>query len=132
MAALGSQSIASSYEQLLHVDNNSINTQYHNKIAHIPLNDDTTVIGGVYLKKSDESKVAAAAGSFTNSYEGLAGGTKIFNGTSDYLKFNSFDAISSEFSVPSFWGIKSSNNPGSIASLILKLLPGFPLSVILN
>jgi len=84
---------------ILHVDTSPINSQYHNKIAHIPLNEDADAFGSVYLEDVNNTKTAATAGTFTDTFEGLAGHAKDFNGTSDYIKFGSFDDITSELTV---------------------------------
>ena len=60
-----------------------IASQYHNSVAHIPLDEDATTFGGIYSNTS----TAATAGTFTNYKGGLAGWTKRFNGSSNYIKF---------------------------------------------
>ena len=84
---------------LLHIDSSNINSQYHNSVAHIPLNEDTTGFGSVYLENESGTKIAAIVGAFSNSYEGLAGFTKDFNGTSDYIKYADFTAPTEEMTV---------------------------------
>jgi hypothetical protein len=84
---------------LLHIGTGAIDNQYNGKVAHIPLNEDTTGFGSVYLENESGTKVAAIAGTFTNSYEGLAGFAKDFNGTSDYIKFADFTAPTEEMTV---------------------------------
>jgi hypothetical protein len=84
---------------LLHIDTGAIDNQYNGMVAHIPLNEDTTGFGSVYLENESGTKIAAIAGAFSNSYEGLAGFAKDFNGTSDYIKFADFTAPTEEMTV---------------------------------
>ena len=70
------------------IDNRNIPSQYHNMIGHIPLNEDkATTSGGIYFENGAGIKTAASGGTFTNTREGLAGWSKDFNGTDNYLKF---------------------------------------------
>ena len=86
---------------LLHISPNPIYNQYHDKVAHIPLNEDATAYGAVYLENESGAKAAATGGTFNNSYEGLAGFAKDFDEDSgNFIKFDTFtDNITSEMSV---------------------------------
>tara|TARA_R100000315_G_scaffold8626_1_gene2795 strand:+ start:87 stop:5360 length:5274 start_codon:yes stop_codon:yes gene_type:complete len=85
---------------LLHVTNEpQIKNQYDGAVAHIPLNEDTSTYTGVYLTDENGSSYAATAGEFINRLDGLAGFTKEFDGTNDYLTFADFTAPSDEMTI---------------------------------
>ena len=85
---------------LLQISNEpQISNQYDGAVAHIPLNEDTTSYTGVYLENESGTKTAATAGQFVNRLDGLAGYSKEFDGTDDYLTFADFTAPSDEMTI---------------------------------
>jgi len=60
-----------------------ISHQYHNSVAHIPLDENSSAASGIFSNGS----TAASAASITNYKGGLAGYSKYFNGSSEYVKF---------------------------------------------
>ena len=85
---------------LLHITNEpQIKNQYDGAVAHIPLNEDTSTYTGVYLTDENGSSYAATAGEFTNRLDGLAGFTKDFDGTNDYLTFSDFTPPKDEMTI---------------------------------
>jgi len=84
---------------MLNVDSKNIDNQYVSKVAHIPLNEDTSAYSSLYLENQLFTKIAATAGTFTSSKEGLAGFTKVFDGIDDYIKFGDYTAPTEEMTI---------------------------------
>jgi len=85
---------------LLQITNNpQIKNQYDGAVAHIPLNEDTTSTSGIFLTDENGGSYAATAGEFKNRLDGLAGFSKEFDGTNDFLTFADFTPPSDEMTI---------------------------------
>ena len=82
------------------ISDNTISNQYHNVVAHVPLNDSRLDLDDnkVYLydEKNNTNQTAQEYTMPDFTHEGLAGSGLHFNGSSDYLawNYNSFEVIS--------------------------------------
>ena len=80
-------------------DDPQIKNQYDGAVAHIPLNEDTTSASGIFLTDESGGTYAATAGEFTNRLDGLAGFSKEFDGSNDFLTFADFTPPSDEMTI---------------------------------
>ena len=120
---------------LIHVDTSPIDNQYHNAVAHIPMNEEHYTTGVTNpqaftkLTKEDGSTALASSGTASVSLEGLAGRALEFDGTSNGVTFADFTPITSEGTVivhivPEAWHSPTVHGSGHGGATIIRKAKG--------